>query len=98
MSRDIMASELRKARARILEQKQFIDECMRQYDNAQKRACDAEAENQLKDAEIARLREALERIAQKCDVWEVRARHALHDPPWWNLGDIAAAALKERTP
>ena len=53
MGRDVMASELRKARERIQEQKQFINECMSQYNAQQKRACDAEAE-------IERLREALE--------------------------------------
>lgn len=31
---------------------------------------------------------ALERITETCDSWEGR-----DDPPWWNLGDIARAAL-----
>jgi hypothetical protein len=49
-------------------------------------------------SELEILREALERIKAKSEMWQAAAQstaatHAV--PPWWNLGDIAAAALKQ---
>jgi hypothetical protein len=48
--------------------------------------------------ELEILREALERIKAKSEMWQAVAQstaatHAV--PPWWNLGDIAADALKQ---
>jgi hypothetical protein len=48
--------------------------------------------------EIEILREALERIKAKSEMWQQVAQStasAQAVPPWWNLGDIAAAALRK---
>lgn len=47
------------------------------------------AEVERLEAENERLREALQKIADKSQSWEGRS-----DVPFWNLGDIARAALK----
>jgi hypothetical protein len=48
--------------------------------------------------EVEILREALERIKAKSEMWQQAAQStasAKAVPPWWNLGDIAASALKK---
>lgn len=48
--------------------------------------------------EVEILREALEKIKKKSEMWRAAASSTAATtavPPWWNLGDIAAAALKK---
>lgn len=47
--------------------------------------------------ELEILREALQRIKKKSEMWQQAAQSTGGTkavPPWWNLGDIAASALK----
>jgi hypothetical protein len=48
--------------------------------------------------DIKGFRESLEKIKNKSNLWQASAQNTTATkavPPWWNLGDIAAAALKK---